>query len=913
MMKYNFERIPQEVKDTALFCLWTYSSTKTKIPIDPHTFKFGNSADVTKFDKYENVVNKVNDKYGLGIGVFNNISAIDIDHVVNENGELSEKARDIIEKIDSYTEFSPSGTGIRILLKCDEGFSYNKEKYYIKYGDLEVYVSGMTKRFLTVTGNYISGEFRNAQKELEFILDKYMKRKSVATKLPQNDIITSNDDFLKIGLEKDEKLIELWNAEPSGYGGNESEIDLSLCNKLAFWCNRDYNKIYNAFMSSPYVQRKDNAHIQKLQRDDYLRDTINKSIANCNSTAFEKQQEFKESIKIEATPEIKEETSEVIIVPDFEKDDYIKSDKPFEWLYQYKDNQFLMAQLREQIKEKAGKVGVKNFITLWNAFLLLKNSNKIVSENSTDFTGQPFSFACGDYVANDLGIKTFDKYGFEITVCNQPLLPIERMINIDNGEERLKLIFRRGNTWKTIIVPKDVLASANKIVELSKQGLMVTSENAKYIVKYLSEIEHLNYEKIPEQNSVSRLGWVGEHGFSPYVDNLTFDGELSFKHLFESVKQCGNYQTWINEVKKVRKFNKISRIVLASSFSSVLLEICGSLPFFVHIWGGTEAGKSVGLRLASSVWANSRMGEYITTFNSTNVALEMQAGFLNSMPFCIDELQMQANEKGGFDKIIYQLTEGIGKSRGAKTGGLQKLATWKNCIITNGEMPILSTNSGGGAINRLIQIDCKDEKLFENPSQLCKILDNNFGYAGRDFVERLKDEETQDYIRELQQNFYKEFIDKGATEKQSTSASIILTADSLINQWIFKDDILLQVEDLVPYLYTKDDVSSNKNAYEWIKDFVASNTNNFKTNYYGDYVKECWGKIEDDYESHKQKIFIIRSVLEKHMKENGYNTQSFLSWAKRNNRLETDDNRLTKRKKIQSIQTNCICILYESE
>ena len=117
----------------------------------------------------------------------------------------------------------------------------------------------------------------------------------------------------------------------------------------------------------------------------------------------------------------------------------------------------------------------------------------------------------------------------------------------------------------------------------------------------------------------------------------------------------------------------------------------------------------------------------------------------------------------------------------------------------------------------------------------------------------------------------------------------------------------------MPYLYTKDDVSSNKNAYEWIKDFVASNTNNFKTNYYGDYVKECWGKIEDDYENHKQKIFIIRSVLEKHMKENGYNTQSFLSWAKRNNRLETDDNRLTKRKKIQSIQTNCICILYESE
>ena len=904
MGKYNFENIPQEVKENAKFCLWTYSKDKTKIPINPHDFKFGDSSDISKFDKYENVVIKTNEKYGLGIGVFNNICAIDIDHVIDENGVLSDKANEIIKKMNSYTEFSPSGKGIRILFKCDDGFSYDKTKYYIKHDDLEIYVSGMTSRFLTVTGNYISGEFKNGQRELEFILDKYMRRKNISFKLPQK---LDTDDYLKIGLEKDEKLKKLWNAIPDGYGGRESETDQSLCNKLAYWCNKDYNKIYNAFMSSPYAQRKDDDHKRKLQRDDYLPNTINNAIMFCDSTAEENHEKYKNSLISSV------QNNDIISIPDFEKDDYIKSDRPFEWLYQYKDNQFLMAQLREQVKEKAGKVGVKNFITLWNAYLLLKNSNKILSENSTDFTGQPFSFNCGDYIANDMGIKTVDKYGFEINVCNQPLLPIERMINIDNGEERLKLIFKRGSFWKTITVPKDVLASANKIVELSNQGLMVTSENAKHIVKYLSEIEHLNYDKIPEQNSVSRLGWVGEHGFSPYVENLTFDGELSFKHLFESVKQRGKYEIWLDAVKKIRKQGKIARIMLASSFSSVLLEICGALPFFVHVWGGTEAGKSVGLRLCASVWANSRMGEYITTFNSTNVAMELQAGFLNSMPFCIDELQMQANEKQGFDKIIYQLTEGIGKSRGAKTGGLQKLATWKNCIITNGEMPISSNNSGGGAINRLIQIDCKDEKLFENPSELCKVLDNNFGFAGKDFVEKLKDEETQDYVRDLQQRFFKRFTDKGATEKQSTSASLILTADSLINQWIFNDDVLLTVDDLFPYLYTKDDVSANKNAYEWIKDMVASNINNFKTNDFGDYPKECWGKIEIDANEMTQKIFVIKSVFDKQLKENGFNSQSFLSWAKQKNLIETDGERFTKKKKIQSIATNCVCILYNLE
>ena len=228
-------------------------------------------------------------------------------------------------------------------------------------------------------------------------------------------------------------------------------------------------------------------------------------------------------------------------------------------------------------------------------------------------------------------------------------------------------------------------------------------------------------------------------------------------------------------------------------------------------------------------------------------------------------------------------------------------------------MPISSNNSGGGAINRLIQIDCKDEKLFDNPSELCKVLDNNFGFAGKDFVEKLKDEETQDYVRDLQQRFFKRFTDKGATEKQSTSASLILTADSLINQWIFNDDVLLTVDDLFPYLYTKDDVSANKNAYEWIKDMVASNINNFKTNDFGDYPKECWGTIETYGNEMTQKIFIIKSVFDKQLKENGFNSQSFLSWAKQKNLIETDGERFTKKKKIQSIATNCVCILYNFE
>ena len=82
---------------------------------------------------------------------------------------------------------------------------------------------------------------------------------------------------------------------------------------------------------------------------------------------------------------------------------------------------------------------------------------------------------------------------------------------------------------------------------------------------------------------------------------------------------------------------------------------------------------------------------------------------------------------------------------------------------------------------------------------------------------------------------------------------------------------------------------------------------------FGDYPKECWGKIETDANEMTQKIFVIKSVFDKQLKENGFNSQSFLSWAKQKNLIETDGERFTKKKKIQSIATNCVCILYNLE
>ena len=599
---------------------------------------------------------------------------------------------------------------------------------------------------------------------------------------------------------------------------------------------------------------------------------------------------------------------EIVVIPDYTAEQYLNTSEPYEFLYQYKENKFMLKQLLQKMKTKAGAVGVKCFVALFDAYCQMQAKQQgVILENSTQFDGQELELFSGEYVCDDLGVMIQDKYGFENIICRHPIMPIERLVNIDSGEERLKIAYKKGRFWRSLIAEKSVLASSNSILQLAASGVLVTSENAKALSKYLFEIEDLNYDTIPEQKSVSRLGWVGEHGFSPYVDELVFDGENNFKHIFNSVKSEGDRQKWVDVMLKVRAEKSPGRLFLASAFASVILEPCGLLPFFVHAWGGTETGKTVGLMIASSVWACPKMGEYITTFNSTLVGQEMTATFLNSLPMCVDELQIQSSAGvKDFDKIIYQLTEGVGRTRGAKSGGLQKINTWRNCIITNGEHPISNSNSGGGAVNRIIEFECA-EKVYSDLPGICEIINQNYGFAGREFVEYLQTDGAVDRVNKLQKEFFRKLLKSDSTDKQAASASAILTADFIATELIFKDGNNLTVEDMAKIMTKKDEVNVNTRAYDYILELVARNPNKFKVNDFGEYQGEAWGKIDGNH------IYIIKSVFDREMQIAGFNSTAFLSWAKRQALLITAEGRRTIVSRVAGTPTNCVCITKERD
>lgn len=509
---------------------------------------------------------------------------------------------------------------------------------------------------------------------------------------------------------------------------------------------------------------------------------------------------------------------------------------------------------------------------------------------------------CGSWVANENGIVTYNVMGMELRASRQPILPVERMENIETNEERIVLAFKRNYRWKEITVAKDVIASASKIVALAKYGLSVTSENAKYLVKYLNDVEALNNDEIEIIQSSSKLGWHGSN-FLPYSGNIVFDGDIRFKSIFEAIHEQGSEDEWIEHVKELRATGrKEIKFMLAASFASALVGLLGALPFFVDLWGETEGGKSVTLMLAASVWANPDESQYIGDFKTTDVALEAKCDMLNSLPLLLDDTsKTSARIRDNFEGIVYDLCSGKGKSRSNKELGINRENRWKNCILTNGERPLNSYVNQGGAINRILEVECSDH-IYSDPQNTANILKRNYGFAGKRFIEIIN-EIGIDSIREIFNKFQTLLMDENKMQKQSMSLAVILTADQIATEHIFKDGANISLEQAKETLVDHSALSDNERCYQFLLDKIAMNPQRF------DFSTgiEKWGIIENEY------AVFYSQAFEELCRQGGFSKKSFLSWADKKSLIQTQGDRLDKVKKVDGKPKRCVYLLTNPE
>lgn len=293
----DIRNIPEDLRQFGPFCCWAYqdrpgSAKPAKVPYSPRTGERARVDHPEDFASFSEAMAAFQTGIysGIGILITDNLCAIDIDNCIDDNGQFSPMAADVVNRMHTYTEISPSGKGLRLLFLTDRPIDRNI--YYVNNPDvhMEVYTSD-TKKYVSLTGNVVipGQHLEGRSPQLQAVLDEYMCRtkrppkpapappntNGETVRLPQPVPLPPQPPDTPEQLEQQAQLViskaasakngseftALMNGDTTAYKGDESAADLALCNKLAFWTKKD------AFLMD-YIFRK-----SRLFRDKWDRPT----------------------------------------------------------------------------------------------------------------------------------------------------------------------------------------------------------------------------------------------------------------------------------------------------------------------------------------------------------------------------------------------------------------------------------------------------------------------------------------------------------------------------------------------------------------------------------------------------------------------------------------------------------------
>jgi putative DNA primase/helicase len=262
----DYQTFPGELKLIPNWVVWRLekrfkagkNSKPTKVPYEPKTGQKAKSNDSGTWATFEVASAIITQGNYNGIGfVFttkDGYLGVDIDHCRDPNtGVITDEAQYYIDKLYSYTEVSPSKTGVHVFTQAKLPNTGRRK------GNIEFYNNG---RYFTVTGWHLEGtplEVYDRQQEIDEIYQElFGEEKQQPIQKPEEQVIvpSSLDVFELIRrAQNDNKFQSLFSGNTSGYN-SASEADLALCCKLAFYTQGDFLSIDKFFRISGLFRTK---------------------------------------------------------------------------------------------------------------------------------------------------------------------------------------------------------------------------------------------------------------------------------------------------------------------------------------------------------------------------------------------------------------------------------------------------------------------------------------------------------------------------------------------------------------------------------------------------------------------------------------------------------------------------------
>jgi putative DNA primase/helicase len=275
------DHIPSELKASPQFVGWRYewrNQAWTKPPICIQTGQHASSTNPQTWTTHDLAVlayrNDTSKLDGIGYVLIENDETVglDFDHCRNpDTGEIDPWAIELIHRLNSYTEVSPSATGLRTLTRG----TFADSKQGRRRGDLEMYRG---ERYLTLTGCHLEGTpptIERREEAIDAIYERFFRRSERLAGQPHANKYTPHleDTVLlekALNARNGGKLARLLAGDLRGYP-SPSEADLALCCILAFW-SQDQEQIDRLVRGSALFR-------EKWERADYRDATIAKALS----------------------------------------------------------------------------------------------------------------------------------------------------------------------------------------------------------------------------------------------------------------------------------------------------------------------------------------------------------------------------------------------------------------------------------------------------------------------------------------------------------------------------------------------------------------------------------------------------------------------------------------------------------
>ena len=352
------------------------------------------------------------------------------------------------------------------------------------------------------------------------------------------------------------------------------------------------------------------------------------------------------------------------------------------------------------------------------------------------------------YVLTDDGVH---HAGDEI--MTEPLIVSNRYQDPDTGQLSIELTWLNNKEKYSTMVRASSAMSARELVGLSNWGLMVSSDNAGQVARYIRKFIAANVRHLVPKPMGMRTGWLqvgGEMRFLLPGLLIGPDGPAAVVTSHESamppMEQSGSWPAWSDMMDRFVADYPLAYTALYASLAPPLLHILKQDGLVFEYYGLSSTGKTTALKVAASVWGKPAIGGqgFIKPWNSTYVGIvSSMAGGLD-LPALFDDYEsMSAQEKEvTLEKTIYAVTQSE-RVRGTRDGGIIKPRAIRTVLITGGESSIVSYgNKKAGAEARTVSIGeapfgGETDKTRRMVPELLDSLGENYGHLGPKYLERL--------------------------------------------------------------------------------------------------------------------------------------------------------------------------------